>query len=30
MKVKEILPPIVIVSFGQIDSINTEFNKNDL
>ena len=29
-EVKEILPNIVNISYGQIDNINTEFNRNDI
>ena len=29
-EVSKILPSIVYLSYGQIDNINTEFNKNDI
>ena len=29
-EVRKILPSIVNISYGQIDNINTEFNKNDI
>ena len=29
-EIKQILPEIVNQSYGQIDNINTEFNKNDI